>query len=296
VEELGLPLGDYTGENAKFISVAKMSTGGNGEKYGSFNIIKGKSSPLKIASFDDFTEESGYEQAKWEDIDVTFADHLPKTITKGRVQNVALVVPYSLKSQFEFLNAEQYGSDVPDLTFLSSDPMKSAAEMDRIIKETTGLTEGSGYYLTNMAEELEQNRSIILVVNVFTYGFVVLISLIAIANVFNTVSTGINLRRREFAMLRSVGMTDRGFNRMMNCECVFYGLKSLLFALPVAVGVTYLIYRAMMNGVDIAFSLPWASIGISVLSVFLVVFVTMLYAVGKVKKANVIDALRDELA
>ena len=65
-------------------------------------------------------------------------------------------------------------------------------------------------------------------VNVFSYGFIILISLIAMANVFNTISTSISLRRREFAMLRSVGLTQKGFRRMMDYECLIYGLLSLI--------------------------------------------------------------------
>jgi len=142
----------------------------------------------------------------------------------------------------------------------------------------------------------EANRNILLVINVFTYGFVILISLITIANVFNTVSTGINLRRRELAMLRSVGMTDGGFNRMMSYECIFYGLKALLYGLPAAFIVNYGIFYSVLAGAEIPFMVPWGSIGISVFGVFFVVFVTMMYAMGKIKKANVIDALRDEMA
>ncbi len=49
--------------------------------------------------------------------------------------------------------------------------------------------------------------------------------MIAVANVFNTISTNIKLRRRELAMLRSVGMSDRDFNKMMRFECVLYGAQ-----------------------------------------------------------------------
>ena len=36
-------------------------------------------------------------------------------------------------------------------------------------------------------------------------------SLVAVANIFNTISTNLFLRRREFAMLRSAGITQKGF-------------------------------------------------------------------------------------
>ena len=160
----------------------------------------------------------------------------------------------------------------------------------------TMLTENglSSRQLFDYAANAETNRNVITIIRVFAYGFIVLISLIAAANVFNTISTNISLRRREFAMLKSVGMTQKGFRRMMNCECLLYGSKALLLGLPVSCGITYLIYRAVTTAYETSFHLPWAAIGIAVLSVFLVVFATMIYAMRKAKKDNPIDALKNE--
>ena len=148
--------------------------------------------------------------------------------------------------------------------------------------------------LQNIAEMEESERNIVTIIRVFSYGFIVLISLIAAANVFNTISTNISLRRREFAMLKSVGMTQKGFNKMMNFECLLYGSRALLFGIPVSCGVTYLIYLSIMEGVETRFHLPWVAIGIATLSVFLVVFATMMYSMSKIKKDNPIDALKNE--
>lgn len=148
--------------------------------------------------------------------------------------------------------------------------------------------------LQNIAEMEESERNIVTIIRVFSYGFIVLISLIAAANVFNTISTNISLRRREFAMLKSVGMAQKDFNKMMNFECLLYGSRALLYGLPVSCGVTYLIYLAIMSGYEASFHLPWTAIGIATLSVFLVVFVTMMYSMSKIKKDNPIDALKNE--
>nr|WP_278320157.1 ABC transporter permease [Clostridium sporogenes] len=64
---------------------------------------------------------------------------------------------------------------------------------------------------------------------------------------FNTISTNIKLRRRELAMLRSVGMSDRDFQKMMNFECALYGMRALLFGLPIAVISSWLIYKGMLS-------------------------------------------------
>lgn len=140
----------------------------------------------------------------------------------------------------------------------------------------------------------EDNRDLVLAMNVFAYGFIVLISLIAVANVFNTISTNVQLRRREFAMLKSVGMTRRGFRRMMNYECLLYGCKALLLGLPVSFGIAWLTYRAINRSFATVFRPPLLPFAIAIGSVFLVVFVTMLYAMHRVERENLIDALKSE--
>ena len=160
--------------------------------------------------------------------------------------------------------------------------------------ETMGTERGLGYSLYDEAQRAERDRNTITIINVFSYGFVVLISLIAAANVFNTITTNIHLRRREFAMLKSVGMSSGGFNRMMNYECLLYGTRALLYGLPASLIVAMLIHRSVAYAYTMAFRVPWKAMGISVLSVFLVVFVTMLYAMSKIKKDDPIEALKNE--
>ena len=109
-------------------------------------------------------------------------------------------------------------------------------------------------YTTNIAAEAQSEHNLMVVLGVFIYGFIILISLICIANIFNTVTTNIALRRRELAMLRSVGMTPRSFNRMIRFESVFYGLKALLYGLPISLAVALLLYRMQGGAFDVGFS------------------------------------------
>lgn len=148
--------------------------------------------------------------------------------------------------------------------------------------------------LIDYAASVENERAMISVINIFSYGFIILISLIAAANVFNTISTNINLRRREFAMLRSIGMTPKAFSKMMNFECLLYGFKGLLYGLPVSLLVTWQIYRAIGRGLEMPFFVPWYSVAIAIGSVFLVVFATMLYSMKRIRKENTIDTLKNE--
>ncbi len=212
-------------------------------------------------------------------------------IIKGNNFNVVLrdraliVYPFS---KCTLANAE---ADQAYMMFESDDhkatysKLHEAAERDNMLYVN---------YVGDLAEERENSRLIVNVVNVFAYGFIILISLIAAANVFNTISTAIMLRRREFAMLKSIGMGDRGMLRMLNYECLIYGLRALLFGLPISALLTFAIFKVVAQELERSFYMPWTSVLIAVLSVFIVVFATMLYARSKIRKDNPVDALKNE--
>lgn len=95
-------------------------------------------------------------------------------------------------------------------------------------------------------------------------------------------------------MLKSVGMTKKGFQRLMDYECLLFGCKSLLFGLPVSLLLNYLMYRSVNDVMNAKLIIPWSSMGIALVSVFVVVFATMFYAYRKMAKDNLIEALRNE--
>ncbi|MCI8352022.1 MAG: ABC transporter permease [Clostridia bacterium] len=183
------------------------------------------------------------------------------------------------------------GNDVyTRMIFTAKNDKELKEELDNLEKEVGDIS----LNVQNVKEEMQSQRNLKMIINIFLYGFIALISAIGIANIFNTISTNLNLRRREFAMLKSIGMTDKGFKKMLDLECFFYGTKALLFGLPIGIGICYLINQGFGNLIEFAFSLPWNSIIISIIAVYLVVFITMLYSSSKIKKENIIDVLRDE--
>jgi putative ABC transport system permease protein len=185
------------------------------------------------------------------------------------------------------------GTELPDtLAYLITAPDHKTA----FTSLHNALTEHhlSAANLFDSAADRESERSLVLIVKVFSYGFILMISLIAAANVFNSISTNIALRRREFAMLRSIGMTGKSLIGMMHYECLLCGTKALAFGLPVSLLVTWLIYAVLQMGIEEHFHIPWVAAGIAVCSVFIVVFASMLYAMQKVKNENPMDALKNE--
>ena len=297
IKGLGLPAEEYTGQNAKMIAVAKMTSYMKANREEVDKIIDMfKSSSMNFTIAPETNGKPKTEQGR--NVSIKFVNTVPPDtlpiLGNSESKNpffFRVMVPYSLKEKFETPDTHVF---IKGLTFRSKNPTQSAAKMEAMIK---GAGIKSKYTLYNSYKMLDENRNYIFIANVFAYTFIIMISLIAVANVFNTISTNIKLRRRELAMLRSVGMSDRDFKKMINFECAFYGMRALLFGLPIAAISSWLIYKGMVvGGADnIDFVFPWGSIGISVFSVFFVVFITMLYAISKIKRENIIDALRDDM-
>lgn len=210
-------------------------------------------------------------------------DQLPMGANQASIGAVNIIISEQVLDQ---LNVSRENMGSKGVYLKTTDPMATQQEIEEM-KE-------NNIYVHNVYKYRQENEQMILLMSVFTYGFILLITLISIANIFNTISTSISLRKREFAMLKSVGMTPKGFNKMINYESIFYGIKSLLYGLPISIGVMYLIYKSLMNSFQYDFTLPWMSILYVVVAVFIIVSSAMLYASSKVKKENIIDALKQE--
>ncbi len=166
---------------------------------------------------------------------------------------------------------------------------------NNIDKLTKDLDKYSNVNYTNIKEAMKQTNNLILVVKILMYGFISLVTLIGVTSVFNTISTSMALRKREFAVLRSIGLTNRGFNKILFFESLFFGMKSLIFAIPVSIGITVLIHYALADMVSIStIIIPWKYIIISIVSVFVIVLLTMMYSTSKIKKHNIIEQIREE--
>lgn len=215
-------------------------------------------------------------------------DCVPFTVEMVSLENY----DYILCSK-SMLDKLEIGNEVIHLKtfFKTTDHTAATEEMQKILKENNMNYQ---YALTDEAMEYESRRSMIFVVKVFSYGFFVMMSLIAMANVFNTISTNMMLRRREFAMLKSVGLTGHSFNKMLYYECIMYGSKALVLGIPVSLAVVWWVYHSVNDLWVMGFELPWAAIIISVISVYFIVFVTMIYSKKKIQKLNLIACIKEE--
>jgi putative ABC transport system permease protein len=177
----------------------------------------------------------------------------------------------------------------------TENPEDVAEELDTIEREMV-FREGDNNHVALIVSNEKQQRQtvqqVLFLINTFSYVFIGLISAIGVANIFNTISTSILLRKREFAMLKSVGMTMRSFHKMLLFESLLYGIYSLLWGLPISFGVMGLLYWAMRDTFQMAFLVPWMQVAIGVAAIFLIVLLTVFYAAAKVRREHIMEGLR----
>ena len=203
---------------------------------------------------------------------------------------VGIIMPYS-----QYINVVNKGVKANDISMnvcVETDEHKEVAE-----NLTTLLNENDfgGSYVSDNVDALETMNTVIFIIQVFVYGFITLISLITIANIINTISANIALRRKEFAMLKSVGTTPKGFSKMVSLESVFYALKAVIFGVPISVLISVVLNK-MLGESSIPYHFDIKLYLSVIIVVFVLILITMIYSVRKLKSDNIIEALKEDIS
>ena len=166
--------------------------------------------------------------------------------------------------------------------------IKDASKVKTQIEES--LKDYKKYFISNVQERYNNEKHLITLVSIFLYGFIIIIILIGVTNIVNTITTSMELRKQEFAILRSVGMTNKEFNRMIRLETLFIGIKSLFFGIPLGTAIAYGIYQVG----KMPFEIPLKPILYSAIAVIVLIASIMQYSLIKIKKQNTIETIRNE--
>ena len=222
-----------------------------------------------------------------EDVNVVMTNKQDDFISALKMPTPVIMVSSKMVANSSLIKS--YHNDVNILYAFSDEYEKLYNELSESYKSDKEFT----LYAPKI--ELKQMNDTILALKILFYGFITLVTLIGVTSVFNTIYTSIHLRQKEFAMLRSVGLSPKGFNRMLFFESLFFGLKSLLYSLPVSFIMIYLINLSTDGLYDFGHIIvPYKAILIAILGVFILILMTTLYSARKIKKENILDALKDE--
>lgn len=225
-------------------------------------------------------------------IDATITDTKEKI--KIEIGATSDVKPFGFKGvdgQYLIISDEMFDANFKSrslaIYYKSNDANKLQDDLDDFLK-------GEDYNINNVDENVKIMSNLFTLVGIFLYGFIIVISLIGITNIFNTITTNMELRKQEFAMLKSVGMTTKEFNRMIRLESLFMGIKSLFFGIPIGIALSYVIYHFLSEESGMPYKLPIEAILIAIAVVFILISLIMKYSMSKINKQNTIETIRNE--
>lgn len=274
-KELGVDP-ETAGDKAIVIANFVFDTADNGKRYH----YEGDIAEYHSGDMIDFMdEETG---AVYEIPVLLQTDKRPMCMSESVYNNVQLIVSDGWLE-------EHGGSRVRDIGVYirceDADALEEAIRRDFDLRDFT---------IYNYDAEYRSSRSMYLAVAIFLYGFIVVVSLIGVTNIFNTVTTNMELRAPEFAMCRSVGMTGGEFRRMIWLEGLFYGGKGLLFGIPLGILISMGFHRALSEGLESGYRLPLGGILIAMAAVFVLLFCIMRYSIGKFNNKNIVETIQNE--
>lgn len=260
-------------------SVERVYGTNEGENYDTQIFTKYKS---------DSTYEYEYDEASLKDVTLK----ITKVTDQAPLVFDATPTPAIFVSEDYAKLTDLYPSNYSNLFISHLDNVNEIVDYVQTLVDTDGKYED--VKVINYDEQQQQMRRLYLLIAIFLYGFIIVVMLIGVTNIFNTITTNITLRTKEFAMLKSVGMTSKEFNRMVRLESLMYSGKALLIGLPLGVLLSYGIYKAMANSIDFGFIMPWGAMIIAVVAVGLLIWTIMTYSVRQVEKQNIIEAIRED--
>lgn len=245
---------------------------------------------------DDRIESFSLDEAKVQtaSVEVVALADEPAPIVGGPGAGLQLIVPESVAAY------QGFGSTAP--IFYS---YFDAADGDHAALGEELATAGSAYFhdkspfalafysFNDYIEERDSNQMIATVVNVFCLLFAVILALIAMANVFNTVTNSLILRRREFAVMKSVGLSNRQFRAMVAEECVAWCIRGLVPGVLLSLLVSFLLWQVISGSMTgLAFTLPWTYVALAAAMTIVAVGASVAYGMHRCRADNVVEALR----
>lgn len=197
--------------------------------------------------------------------------------------SVALYAPKCVyDKRFDYVPCFDYGIE-------TDEPYKVEKELKDYLSETEA--EGDVY---NDYYWMMREKSIISAVQFLSYSFILLITLITVFNIINTMTAQIAGRKKELAMLKSVGMTPKEFKKTILFESMFYGLFGLLLGVPLSLVINRVVGYIISKDNPIPFSVNIWLYLIACVAVFVIIALTMIYSLKLIKNNSIIDSLKDD--
>ena len=144
-------------------------------------------------------------------------------------------------------------------------------------------------------------KGMITIFQLLLYGFLILVILMSVVNIFTTITINILLRSRELAILKSVGMSDKQFDKMLRGENYIACLRSIIFGIVVSLILLFLTKFVIDKGkvnidfkfiMDMLGSINYVALIISIIIVYVITFISTLFAKKSIRSQDIVEVIR----
>lgn len=165
----------------------------------------------------------------------------------------------------------------------------------KVIKEKLeSIANENNMYILDNVEAAKRDKSMMIQVMVFIYGFITVVTLISSINIINTINTNLLLRKRELATFKSIGMAEKQIKKMIVLESVYYAIIASFYGILMGMPLSYILYRLMSELRAYEWNIPWSSIVMVFIGAILMVIIASMISLRKMNKINIMDSIRSE--
>lgn len=155
---------------------------------------------------------------------------------------------------------------------------------------------GNSDFMTSSKTERMRNRGRMTGATMFIVcSLAALFGIVGISSVLSAILNSLGQRRKEFAMLRSVGVDEKGIRRLLGMEGFLLSVRPILIGLPLLVIVC--VAQCYMMGVSVLEFLYAFPVWVLVVYIVLVLFVIngiYMLASKKIKEDVIVEAIKDD--
>ena len=174
---------------------------------------------------------------------------------------------------------------------------KDYLKLDQEIKALIEIDENVDYWNTYVINH--NNRVLTNCIKLIIYLSLLFITFITVVSIIGTISASLNLRRKEFAILKSIGLSNKQFNKMIFYESLMLSLKSLLFGILLFILIVSIFIKiTMINDttyeglLQIPLNIYLMPLLICIIGVIVIIYLSFLIATHKIKKDNIVDVIK----
>lgn len=165
---------------------------------------------------------------------------------------------------------------------------------EEAVKYFNNVATEKGFAYDDLGDLLKEIENIYKQVEFFVYCFILIITIISVVNIFNTISTNLLLRRKEFSTLKAIGMSEKQLKKSVLLEGTLYGILSAIIGGGISAVLLRVVVKLAEGLADVKYNFDFVTFSISIICAIGVTYIATLIPMNKLKKLTIVEGISEE--